>query len=409
MRRTATPWLLALVAMAGLLSACGSSGSSSTVAANNAAATSTPTQNARASGSSGLTQAQTALAQAYAGTDRALPTSSPSVPKGKTVWILSCSESAPGCAVPAAAAAAAGSAVGWHMKILDGKFDPATWNTLIRSAAAAHPDALILDAVDCAATQASLQAAKQAGVKIFGFYSFDCNDVYTGGKPLFNAALDVGSSNAADSGSYAGFVENTFAKAQAAYAIVKTGGHANIVQLYETDVAVAHHIGDGYDRWIKAWCPGCTIWKVPFTGQDLITGKLQEKASAALTRYPTANVVAAPYDATILLGIGPAVAAAKAGGHKLLLTGGEGLAPNITLIRKGVQDFAAGVATGWVGWASIDGVIRMFDGQPQVDEGLGNGAVDQTHNLPTRTPYYDGNTKSQDYRSVYLKLWGVKP
>jgi ribose transport system substrate-binding protein len=305
--------------------------------------------------------------------------------------------------VPAAAAVQAGTALGWHMKVLDGKFDPATWNTLIRSAAAAHPDALILDAVDCAATQASLQAAKQAGVKIFGFYSFDCNDTYTGGKPMFDASLQVASSN----GSYATFVEDTFAKAQAAYAIAKTGAHANIIQFYETDVAVAHHIGDGYGRWIARWCPSCTIWKVPFTGQDLVTGKLQEKATAALSRYPTANVVAAPYDATILLGIGPAIGAAKASGRKLLLTGGEGLGPNVALIRKGVQDFAAGVPTGWVGWASIDGVIRMLDGQPQVDEGLGNGAVDRTHNMPTKTPYYDGNPKSQGYRAAYLKMWGV--
>jgi ribose transport system substrate-binding protein len=317
------------------------------------------------------------------------------------VWILSCSQAAPGCAVPATAAVAAGNALGWHMKVLDGKFDPATWNTLIRSAAAAKPDALILDAVDCAATQASLDAAKQAGVKIFGFYSFDCNDRYTGGKPMFDASLDVGGSD------YANFVENTFAKAQAAYAVAKTGGKANIIQFYETDVAVAHHIGDGYDHWIKAWCSSCTINKVPFTGADLISGKLQEKASAALTRYPTANVVAAPYDATILLGIGPAVAAAKASGRKIILTGGEGLAPNIALIKKGLQDFAAGVPTGWVGWASIDGVSRMLDGQPQVDEGLGNGAVDGTHNLPTKTPYYDGNAKSQGYRTAYLKLWGV--
>jgi ribose transport system substrate-binding protein len=404
MTRTWRPWLAAAAA-ATLLAACGSSSSSSTNAAGAGGAA--QTQTSSSAGTTGLSQAEAALAEAYAGTDRSLPTANAPVPKGKTVWVLSCSEAAPGCAVPAAAAVQAGTALGWHMKVLDGKFDPVTWNTLIRSAAAAHPDALILDAVDCAATQASLQAARQAGVKIFGFYSFDCNDRYTGGPSVFNAALDVGSTDAANSGSYADFIENTFAKAQAAYAIAKTGGHADIIQFYETDVAVAHHIGDGYNKWIKAWCPGCTINQVQFTGQDLITGKLQEKATAALTRYPTANVVAAPYDATILLGIGPAVATAKASGRKLLLTGGEGLAPNIALIRKGVQDFAAGVATGWVGWASIDGVIRMFDGTPQVDEGLGNGAVDQSHNLPSKTPFYDGNTKSQDYRAVYLKMWGA--
>jgi ribose transport system substrate-binding protein len=394
MTRSRRPWLVLAALGAVALSGCGSSSSSSTteVASSTVAA---------ASSTTGLSAAQAALAQAYAGSDRPLPSSSPKPQEGQTVWILSCSESAPGCAVPAAAAVAAGNALGWHMKVLDGKFDPATWNTLIRSAAASKPDALILDAVDCAATQASLAAAKQAGVKIFGFYSFDCNDKYTGGKPMFNASLNVGGSD------YARFTEDTFAKAQAAYAVAKTHGKANIIQFYETDVAVAHHIGDGYDRWIKTWCPSCTINKVPFTGADLISGKLQEKASAALTRYPTANVVAAPYDATILLGIGPAVAAAKASGRKIFLTGGEGLAPNITLIKKGVQDFAAGVPTGWVGWASIDGVNRMLDGQPQVDEGLGNGAVDATHNLPTKTPYYDGNAKSQGYRAAYAKLWGV--
>jgi ribose transport system substrate-binding protein len=388
-----------------LLSGCGSSSSSSTSASNAAASQAASTT---ASGSSSLAAAQAALAAAYAGTDRSLPTSTPPVPKGKTVWVLSCSQSAPGCAVPAAAVVQAGTQLGWHVKVLDGKFDPATWNTLIRSAAAAKPDALVLDAVDCAATQASLQAAKQAGVKIFGFYSFDCSDRYTGGKSMFNGELDFGSSSGAGSDSYATFIEDVFARAQAAYALAKTNGQAKIIQFDETDVAVAHHIADGYDHWIATWCPSCTVWKVPFTGQDLVTGKLQEKASAALTRYPTANVVAAPYDATILLGIGPAVATAKASGRKLILTGGEGLAPNIALIRKGVEDFAGGLATGWVGWASVDGVIRMLDDKPQVDEGLGNGGIDKTHNLPSTTPFYDGNAKSLDYRAVYLKLWGVK-
>jgi hypothetical protein len=50
----------------------------------------------------------------------------------------------------------------------------------------------------------------------------------------------------------------------------------------------------------------------------------------------------------------------------------------------------------------------MLDNKPQVDEGLGNGGIDKAHNLPSATPFYDGNAKSLDYRTVYLKLWGVK-
>jgi ribose transport system substrate-binding protein len=391
--RTLTGWL-SVVVIATTLGACGSSNddSSSKQSGNSAAST----QKAPAAADA---WAQGFLAKSYAGTDGALPTSSPPAAKGKTVWILSCSQAAPGCSTPAQAAAQAAAAIGWKAKILDGKFNPTVWNTQVRSAAAAKPDALILDAVDCAAVQASLGAAKQAGVKIFGFYSFDCDDTYTKGQPQFDGQIDWRPWK-----NYGDFVENQFARTQAAYAISKTGGKAYVIQPYETDVAVAHHIADGYDRWMST-CKACKLWKVPFTGADLISGKLQAKLSAALSKYPQANVVAAPYDATILLGIGPAVAQARASGRKILLTGGEGLAPNISLIKKGVQDFAPGIPAAWVGWAAIDGVNRLLNGESQVAEGLGNGAIDASHNVPTATPFYDGNAKSQDYRSVYKKIW----
>lgn len=389
MARTLSAWM-GIAALVSGLSACGSGGGSST-----------PTVSAGVNASANTDGwAVPFLNKAYTGTSGKLPASSPPAAQGKTVWILSCSQSAPGCAVPAQAATQAASAMGWKSKILDGKFNPAVWNTLIRSAAAAKPDALILDAVDCAPVQASLAAAKQAGVKVYGFYSFDCNDTYTNGKPQFDGQLAFSPWK-----NYGDFIENQFAKTQAAYAIDKTNGKANVIQLYETDVAVAHHLGDGYSRWM-ATCKDCKVWKVPFTGADLISGKLQAKVAAALSRYPTANVVSAPYDATILLGIGPAVAAARASGRKLLLTGGEGLGPNITLIKKGVQDFAAGLPAAWVGWAAIDGVNRIFHGMPQVGEGLGNQAIDKTHNLPTKTAFFDGPS-SVDYQDAYRKLWGA--
>jgi ribose transport system substrate-binding protein len=382
--------LVCVVATGAALAACGSDNNSSTQSGNSGAA---------ATKAATAAWVQPFLAKSYAGTDGALPTSAPVPVKGKTVWILSCSQAAPGCATPAQSAAQAAAAIGWKAKIVDGKFNPTVWNTLVRSAAAAKADALILDAVDCAAVQSSLNAAKQAGVKIFSFYSFDCDDSYTNGTPQFDGQIDWKPWK-----NYADFIENQVARTQAAYAISKTGGKAQVIQPYETDVAVAHHLADGYNRWIST-CKGCKVWKVPFTGADLISGKLQAKMAAALSKYPQANVVAAPYDATILLGIGPAVAQARASGRKVLLTGGEGLAPNIGLIKKGVQDFAPGVPAAWVGWAAIDGVNRLLNGQPQVAEGLGNGAVDASHNMPTATPFYDGNKKSQDYRTVYKKLW----
>ena len=57
-----------------------------------------------------------------------------------------------------------------------------------------------------------------------------------------------------------------------------------------------------------------------------------------LTQHPDANVVMAPYDAAILLGMGAAVQQANAQGRKLILLGGEGLPPNIKLIKSGPAD-----------------------------------------------------------------------
>jgi ribose transport system substrate-binding protein len=93
-----------------------------------------------------------------------------------------------------------------------------------------------------------------------------------------------------------------------------------------------------------------------------------------------------------------------------MLTGLEGLPANISLIKQGLQTAVAGVSLEWLGWAAIDGLNRLFAGQPQVDEGIGWQTVDKQHNLPT-TPAYDGNVASngqpkQDYQAIYRKSWG---
>jgi hypothetical protein len=51
-------------------------------------------------------------------------------------------------------------------------------------------------------------------------------------------------------------------------------------------------------------------------------------------------------------------------------------------------------------------MVRVFAGEPQVDQGIGVQSIDKNHNLPASTSYYDGNQRSQ-WRENYLKIWGV--
>jgi ribose transport system substrate-binding protein len=347
------------------------------------------------------------LERFYAGTDRALPSSAPRVQPGKRVWVVACAMAAEGCARPAQALKEAGDKVGWKVTLADGKGDPSQYNAVVRDALNAHADAIVLVAVDCAAVKGPLQEAKRAKVVTFGMFGVDCDDKYGGGgTKLLTGELNFGSRFP----SFADFVENELAKAMADYAIAKTDGKAKTIIMREEDTAVIRHIGDGFAR-EYAKCTSCKAYTVPFTFQDLLTNKLQGKVQAALTKYPDANVVAGPYDASIAAAIAPAVIAS--GRDKdILLIGNEGLTPNIAQIKAGKgQDVALGAPARWAGYAAVDSLNRLFHGQPLVDEGIGVQAVDREHH-PPETPAYEGNVDAQgtpkrDVVADYLRIWGV--
>lgn len=392
----ATSFVAAFAAAVLGLSACGDKGASTTSSA--AAPPATTTTAAPDTGG----DLKAALEQDYKGTDRPLPTDGPAAQKGRTVWVLSCSEAAPGCAIPAQGALEAAKAIGWKAKVVDGKFDPAVYNQQVRAAVAAKVNAIILDAVDCVAVQGSLKAAKSAGVKLYGLNGLDCDDKYTGGQAQFDGVLTYG-----DAGSYDGFVEQQLSPAIARY-IAVGDPKAKIIELKQEDAAIVRHIGAGFDAAIKKDCPGCKVYSKLFTGADLIGSKLQAITAAMLTQHPDATAVMAPYDATILLGVGAAVAQARAGGRKLVLTGLEGLPPNIDLIKSGQQDAAFGLPSRWIGWAAIDGLNRVFAGKPQVDPGIGNQTITKARNLPSGKGGFAGNEKSASFDENYRRIWSGK-
>lgn len=336
----------------------------------------------------------------FVGTDRPLPESGPTSVGAKNVWVLPCTSAAPGCSLPAEAVMEAGTAIGWDMKMVDGKQDPNTQSNQVRAAVAAGADGLITVAVDCPAISGPLQEAVKGGMKVMSIYGYDCDNDYTKGESLFSAEMNYGPYE-----DYSGLVRQGVSRAQAAYIsdIGKTDSESTqVIAFRQDDVLATRAVSDGFDENIKA-C-NCKVETVTFTGQDLVGGKLQQKASAALSRFPEATVVMAPYDASILLGIGAAVEQARASGRQLTLTGNEGLPANVKLIEDGVQQFAAGVPTEWAGWAAVDGMNRIFAGQPQVDEGIGVRSIDKDHPIDCR-PFING--ACVDFKADYKKIWAV--
>lgn len=356
-----------------------------------------------------IAEAKAAVAKNREGTDRALPISAPKPQAGQNVWLISCSQAGEGCSAPAEGAEEAAAVVGWDLTIVDGKGRPDVFASAIRSAVADDADGIILDAIDCIAAKSALQDARKAGTKIFAFYAFDCNDpiLKDQSEPLFDAELSFGNGV-----TFIDYVEKVQSRSAADYIIAQTEGKAKIIEFTEDDLVITQHLKKGFEDRIKD-CEGCEIVKkVPFNLDDFVTGKLGGKAEAALTQNPDANVLYSPYDSALTVGIAQAVVASGRN-DDILVTGNEGLTPNIgfTQDNKG-QDFITGLPARWVGWAAIDSMNRLLQGEPQVDQGLGLQNIDEKGPFPTQTSFYDGNmnpdgTPKQDYAANFKKIWDV--
>lgn len=332
----------------------------------------------------------------------AKPAATPITPQtaGTKVWVISCAQAAEGCAAAVSGVKEAGDELNWDVTIFDGKFDPNVWNRGIRQAVSAGAKAIVLANIDCSPVRQSLVEARKAGVKIYGFYNFDCDDPSVGGAPLFDRRTDYGAPYGTD---YGKFLE-AYGRTNADWVISHTKGNAKVLDFEIGGYLFQSYISKGFKDQLKTECPDCSIEaSVPFLGTDLGPA-LTAKVQAALLKEPKANVVAVHIDSG-MQSAAPAILQARRSGRSLLSQGGEGLKANFDLIRddKGQDMLNAGSPT-WLGWAAVDGVNRLLAGQSPVSSGQGFQIVDRKNNLPAQgEPYSTG----VDFKSAYRAAWGI--
>ena len=348
------------------------------------------------SGDSALADAVAATEANYLGTFREPSGGAPAPAEAATVWLISCGEAAEGCAQPGVGAKQAADELGWDLTVFDGRLDPARWAQGVDQAIAAQADAIVLASIDCVAVRAPLQRAKDAGIKIYGLYAFDCDDPSVGGDPLFDGSTDYGAGYGRDYGA----LLQDFGASLADYAIATTEGDARVLSFKVKGFLFADYIIEGFDNRIGE-CSGCaTVGTIEYLATDL-GPNLTSKAQAALIDHPDANVVAAFID-TGMQFIAPAIVS---GGVDVLSIGGEGLPANFGLIREDRgQDAILAGSPQWIGWAAIDGVVRLLAGEQVADSGTGWQLVTRDRNLPTAdTPY----EPPIDFRAAYRASWGL--
>ena len=383
--------MAALMAAIVVMVGCSSSGGSKT-SSNSSASGAPSATTASSSGQppSWLVAAQAANELNIEGTYSTPPGNAPAPPKGKSVWIIPCEASVEGCEKPAAAAAQAAQLLGWKTTIVDGKFDPSIESATIEQAIAAKADAIITIAIDCSDIKEALINAKAAHIPTISYLGADCNDPHVGGQSEYAGSVNLGT--------FSQFYED-YGKNQADYIIANSDGKAKIIDLQSTDIADLYLNMGFKDEMDK--CTTCSVIPVNFATVDL-NGALAQKVQTALIQNPGATWLHAPYDAVVQV-IANAI---KTLGHGIKVTSAECLQTNLDLIRQGNETACVNATDfGWVGYALIDTVIRLLDGQTDIPpSGIGTQVVDATHNLPASGPY---NARI-DYVDAYKKSWGLQ-
>lgn len=389
--------LLALCGLAGtVLGACGSSGSSSDGGATAATAPS--------GGYFTKASLEKRMKALYASSFTAPPKTSPPPKPGTNITMITASLSFSAGADAANGVQEAGEAMGWNVRVVDGKFDTNTELTAIRQAIVNGADGIILYLIDCPAVQSGLEQAKQAGIPVVGVEAFDCNDIKSGGEDLMYGVGDYNSAPYGPPQEYAEGWINDWSKVNADAIIAATNMQAKVIEAVETDSEGTLHIHTGYQEEM-AKCAECeTVAEIEYTGAEF-GPVLQQKIAQAIIQHPEANAVFGGYDAPVASG--GIAAAVRASGRvgDLYVTGGEGHAENVALVHehKG-QNAGSGTLVTWEAWAGTDAMNRVLNGGEPAPTGMGLQLWDEGNNLPPLGHAWDPNV---DFRALYKEAWGV--
>jgi ribose transport system substrate-binding protein len=329
------------------------------------------------------------------------PTTGPPVAKNKTVWWMGCGNSVPACKLLSDSGAAAAKLLGWSFHVADGNLNQnGGYATAIRTALAAHPDALVIQGMDCAKIEQPLREAKAQGVPVLGVQSIDCSDETPGAPSLIPVHM-LYANNAPTLKQY----YNSFGVNAAKYLIAAAKGKARVIANLGKG-GFYTYMNQGFMSAMAA-CSGCKIvddvqWADADTAPN---GPWIQAFTAALAKNPTANGVFIPFDSLMTTSGG--LQAIKDSGLQLTVVGANGNDPaTIAALRAGqVTAITAAQDFRWLSYGAMDELNRFFNHQPSVPEGIGPTVVDLHHAVPAAGQAY---TSPIPWLQDYKKLWGVK-
>lgn len=371
--------VLGVIAAGLVLTACGSSSDSTT------SSTEAKTDTSESPDNPVSAAVEDALAP---NTEFPGPSTSPEPESGKKVVVVTCNMTSV-CKTAAEGASEAGETLGWNVKVVDGKSDPAVWNQAIEGAIVDNADGIVLDAVVPALVAPALEKAKAAGIAVTTIWTAEPAATAPGTPP----------------GSVYGSVVSPFVQdgeTMADWVTEDSDGTAQILQLIDPSFPELKARNDSFAAQIKKVCAGCTDEIVKFSIPNA-PQSLPQAVVSALQANPKIDYIVAPIDPAVLFVAQGVRQAGKAGDVKVVSF--EGDPDALQRIADGELQVADGAHPGqWAGYQALDLLNRAFAGEAEMNLEIPARLFDES-NVDT-IDFENGWQGDVDFRQRYQELWG---
>ncbi len=385
-----TALALCLGALLVFITACGSSseGGGTSAGATNAATASSTTGGEDAASGVGAARAQVDKLRAEI-TEFTPP--GPEIDasslKGKSVWYITLSASIPALNGNAEGVKEAAQALGLEYNTCDGKFTPAQMSACIRQAVNARPAGIITNGIDPANVAPAMKAAADAEI------------------PIMALSTDGEESDVLR------FIGNGDAESQAAamdWIIADSDGEANILAItlkgsVQTEQSAAAGVAE-----LEKNCPACKYEGIELTDGQI--GSVASATSSALLKNPQADYGFPQFDFFAPDFQRGMRQAGRARTMKMLST--NATASQLREIASGGQAADAGVNSNYVGWATMDGLLRLILGEPPADNVTAPIRIFDETNVDSIQLTDEAQATGEwwgptTYKEEFPALWGV--
>ncbi len=317
---------------------------------------------------------------------------------GKSIFYIPLSSGDQFDALITEASVRAAKAAGVKITVYANQGQVPEWVQGINTAIAQKANVIVLEgAPDTALLGPQIAAAKAAGISVISTHLYDSSFAAQALKDYPGLAAIVPANH------YEGGM------AMAVSAIVNTGGHVNALFISSNEVQPSAGIAKAYKDELAKQCPDtckATVINIPIS--DWAT-KVQGTVQTALLRDPKINVISPVFDSMTQY-ISAGVMQAGASGH-VKITAYNGNPSVLQMIQKKnlvVSD--AGEPTEWLGWANIDQALRILVGVPPLTtENTPLRMFDASNVSDAGVPAVQtkGYGDSSGVTNGYLKLWGL--